>query len=151
MSSVSLVGNDTIQINDRVLLDLADGDNANLTFPNDVMAVKTGKNGNSLYAFNATGLQCELVIRVIRGSEDDKYLNSLLADLLADVPTFVLLDASIVKRVGDGTGFVTYDTYSLSGGVFSKQPETKSNVEGDTEQSLTIWNLKFTNAPRAIL
>ena len=151
MSSVSLVGNDTIQINDRVLLDLADGDNANLTFPNDVMAVKTGKNGNSLYAFNATGLQCDLVIRVIRGSEDDKYLNSLLADLLADVPTFVLLDASIVKRVGDGTGFVTYDTYSLSGGVFSKQPETKSNVEGDTEQSLTIWNLKFTNAPRAIL
>ena len=115
------------------------------------MAVKTGKNGNSLYAFNATGLQCDLVIRVIRGSEDDKYLNSLLADLLADVPTFVLLDASIVKRVGDGTGFVTYDTYSLSGGVFSKQPETKSNVEGDTEQSLTIWNLKFTNAPRAIL
>ena len=84
---VSLVGNDTLQINDRVLLDLADGDVGALTFPNDIMGVKTGKNGNSLYAFNASGLMCELILRIIRGSDDDKYLNTLLLAMIADVPT----------------------------------------------------------------
>ena len=148
---VSLVGNDTLQINDRVLLDLADGDVGALTFPNDVMGVKTGKNGNSLYAFNASGLMCELILRIIRGSDDDKYLNTLLLAMIADVPSFILMTSKIVKRVGDGQGDITNDTYALSGGVFTKQVETKSNVEGDTEQSLSIYHFKFTNSPRAIL
>lgn len=150
MPQVSLVGSDTIQIQGRVLTALADQDVAALTFPNELMGVKTGKNGNSLYAANNTGLQAELVLRIIRGSTDDKFLNTLLAQMKYDVPTFLLLTGRIVKRIGNGLGGVTLDTYLLSGGVFTKQVETKSNVEGDTEQSLSIYTLKFTNAPRAI-
>ena len=150
MPQVSLVGNDTIQIQGRILNALADQDNASLTFPNELMSVKTGKNGNSLYAYNNTGEQCELVLRVIRGSTDDKFLNTLLAQMKYDVPSFILLTGRIVKRIGNGLGSITNDTYLLSGGVFTKQVETKSNSEGDTEQSISIYTLKFTLAPRAI-
>ena len=31
-----------------------------------------------------------------------------------------------------------------------KQVEGKSNVEGDTEQSVAIYMMKFSNAPRAL-
>ena len=44
MSTVSMSGSDTLMINNRVLADLADGDCATLTFPNDIATVKTGKN-----------------------------------------------------------------------------------------------------------
>ena len=55
-----------------------------------------------------------------------------------------------VKKIGDGQGNITSDTYVCSGGVFTKQVEGKSNVEGDTEQSTATYTVKFSNAPRAI-
>lgn len=150
MSEVSMTGSDTISINNRILDDLADGDAVNLTFPNDMAVIKTGKNGNSLYALNESGRQAELTIRVIRGSADDKFLNGLLANQRANFASFVLMNAELIKRIGDGLGDVLSDTYVLSGGIFSKQVEAKSNVEGDTEQSIAIYNLRFANSPRAL-
>lgn len=147
---VSLVGKDTIKVDGRILFDMADGDNATLTFPNELMAVKTGKNGNSLYAFNETGRQCELTLRVIRGGPSDKYLDSRMQDMIQDAPSFVLMNSQITKRIGDGQGSVGSDTYILDGGVIVKQVETKVNVEGDVEQALSIYNLKFTNSNRRI-
>lgn len=146
----SLTGKDTIKINDRILNDFADGDIVNLTFPSDLMAVKTGKNGNSIYAFNYTGQQCEVVLRVIRGSNDDKYLNNLLALMKNDPADFSLIVGEFIKNVGDGAGNITSDIYILSGGVFKKQSEAKENADGDTEQSVTIYTMMFSNAPRTI-
>lgn len=146
----SLTGKDTIKINDRILNDFADGDIVNLTFPSDLMAVKTGKNGNSIYAFNYTGQQCEVVLRVIRGSNDDKYLNHLLALMKNDPAAFSLMVGEFIKNVGDGAGNITSDIYILSGGVFKKQSEAKENADGDTEQSVTIYTMMFSNAPRTI-
>lgn len=150
MSTVSMTGSDTLKINNRIFADFADGDVANMTFPNDVATVKTGKNGNSIYALNASGAQTELVLRIIRGSADDKFLNQLFAQQQNDFASFVLMSGEFTKRVGDGVGNVTSDTYILSGGIFNKAVEVKSNVEGDTEQSLCMWHLKFSNAPRTI-
>jgi hypothetical protein len=147
---VSLVGKDTIKVNGYILFDLADGDIATLTFPNELMAVKTGKNGNSLYAFNETGRQCELVVRVIRGGPSDKYLDSVMQQMIKDPPSFILMNAQITKRIGDGRGSVGSDTYVLDGGVIYKQVETKVNVEGDTAQSLSEYHMKFTNSNRRI-
>jgi len=147
---VSLVDKDTVKINGRVLFDLADGDNASLSFPNELMSVKTGKNGNSLYAFNETGRQCDLTIRCVRGGVNDKYLDSVMRSMIKDPPSFVLMNAQITKRIGDGRGVVGSDTYVLDGGVIVKQVETKVNVEGDTEQSLSVYTLKFTNSERRI-
>ena len=149
--NVSLTGNDTINIGGVVLADFADGDVAELSFPNELMAVKTGKNGNSIYAFNAMGLQCDLKVRVLRGSDDDKYLNGLIQDLKADPASFVLLTGNLVKRVGDGQGNVTNDTYILGGGAPTRQVPATSNAEGSTDQSVAVYEFKFTNANRGIL
>lgn len=148
--TVSLTGNDTIVLAGRVLNDLADDNNAELAFPNELMSVKTGKNGNSIYAFNATGKQCDFKVNAIRGSEDDRFLNQLLQQMLADPSSFVLIQGQLVKRTGDGFGNITHDTYMLSGGVFTKQPGATSNVSGDTTQAVVTYEFKFTNTNRAI-
>jgi hypothetical protein len=150
MSSVSLTGADSIQISSRILADFADGDIANLTFPNTLASVKSSKNGNLIYAFNETGKQCELVIRVLAGSADDKVLNSTLALQKQDFSKFTLMTGVFTKRVGDGTGKITNVTYNCSGGVISKQPEQKTNVEGDTSQSVVVYNITFGNSGRVI-
>ena len=121
MASVSLSGNDTVSINNRVFADFAEGNIVELTFPNEIANVKTGKNGNSIYGFNATGKQCELKIRLIRGSSDDKFLNNLLTQQQASFATTILMDGQFIKKIGDGKGGVLSDTYVLGGGIFVKQ------------------------------
>ena len=146
--TIALTGNDTIIIDGLPLVDLANGDVGTLTFPNDITSATTGKNGNSIIALNETGKIAELSIRVLRGSSDDKTLNSKFKTMEADLPSFTLLTGSIVKRIGDGISGVTEDTYALSGGTFSKRVETTSNVEGDIEQGVSVYNIRFTNSSR---
>lgn len=150
MPSVALSGSDTITINNTILADLADGNCVELTYPNDIANVKTGKNGNSIYGFNASGKQAEVKIRVLRGSDDDKFLNNLLAQQQANFEGTVLAIGEFIKKIGDGSGNVTNDTYIMSGGIFSKQIEGRSNVEGESEQSVAIYTIKFSNAPRVL-
>ncbi len=150
MSTIALSGDDTVNLNNTVLSDLADGNCVELTFPNDIANVKTGKNGNSIYGLNESGKQCEVKLRVIRGSADDKFLNNLLAQQQANFAGTVLVIGQFIKKIGDGQGNITSDTYIMSGGVFTKIPEAKTNVEGETEQSVAMYTLKFSNAPRAL-
>jgi hypothetical protein len=146
--TIALTGNDSIIIDGLPLVDLANGDVGTLTFPNDITSATTGKNGNSIIALNETGKIAELSIRVLRGSSDDKTLNSKFKTMEADLPSFTLLTGSIVKRIGDGISNVVEDTYALSGGTFSKRVETTSNVEGDIEQGVSVYNIRFTNSSR---
>lgn len=146
----SITGADTLRINGQIIANLADGDNNHVTFPNEIATVKTGKNGNTLYAQNFQGENAELSIRIMRGSPDDKFLNNLLSNQKADFASFVLMDAEFIKRVGDGAGKINSDIYLLAGGMFSKNPEAKSNAEGDIEQSVTIYTMKFSKGVRAI-
>ncbi len=150
MGAIALSGSDTIVIGGRVLADLADGNCVELTFPNDIANVKTGKNGNSIYGLNESGKQCEVKIRVLRASDDDKFLNNKLVQQQNNFAGTVLLDGQFIKKIGDGKGNITSDTYVMGGGVFTKQVEGKTNVEGETEQSVAIYTLKYSNAPRAI-
>lgn len=146
--TIALTGNDSIIIDGLPLVDLANGDVGTLTFPNDITSATTGKNGNSIIALNETGKIAELSLRVLRGSSDDKTLNSKFKTMEADLPSFTLLTGSIVKRIGDGISNVVEDTYALSGGTFSKRVETTSNVEGDIEQGVSVYNIRFTNSSR---
>lgn len=150
MSSATLSGQDVININGRILADLGDGNCVELTFPNDIAQVKTGKNGNSLYALNESGRQAEVKLRVLRGSSDDKYLQGLMAAQQENFAGTILMTGQFVKKLGDGQGNITHDTYIASGGVFTKRIEGKMNVDGETEQSLSIYSIKFANAPRVI-
>ena len=149
-NSVSLTGNDTLKLRDRVFADFADADFASLTFPNDIAALKTGKDGNTVYALNESGRQAELVIRVLLGSSDDKFLQNILAEQRKDFSRFVLLEGELVKRVGDGQGNITNVTYLVTGGVFTKNVETKSNSDGDTEQSVAVYTIAFGNNTRTL-
>lgn len=150
MGAVALSGSDTINLNNQILSDLADGNCVELTFPNDIANVKTGKNGNSIYGLNESGKQCEVKLRVLRGSADDKFLNNLLAQQQANFAGTVLLIGQFIKKIGDGQGNITSDTYIMSGGVFVKQIEGKTNVEGETEQSIAVYTIRFSNAPRVL-
>ena len=150
MSTTALSGQDTAIINNYIFVGLADQNYIDITFPNDIANVKTGKNGNSIYGFNESGKQCEMKIRVLRGSADDKFLNNLLSQQQANFAGTVLMTGQFIKKIGDGQGNITSDTYIMSGGVFTKIPEGKSNAEGDVEQSIAMYTLKFTNSPRVL-
>ncbi len=150
MALVALSGSDVTQINDRVLADFADDNIAELVYQTDIANVKTGKNGNSLFSLNESGKQADFNIRLIRGSSDDRYLSGLLAAQMANFAAFVLMTGKFIKNIGDGAGNILRDTYVLSGGVFVRPVDAKSNVTGDTEQSVSIYRMKFTNAPRVI-
>lgn len=150
MSTIALSGNDTVNLNGTVLSDLADGNCVELSFPTDIANVKTGKNGNSIYGLNETGKQCEVKLRIVRGSNDDKFLNNLLAQQQANFAGTVLLIGQFIKKLGDGQGNITSDTYIMSGGVFTKIPGAKTNVDGETEQSVSEYTFKFSNAPRVL-
>ena len=150
MSVVALSGQDTIIIDNRILSDLADGNCVELTFNEDIATLKTGKNGNSIYGLNESGRACEVVIRVVRGSADDKFLNSRLTQMQANFAGFILLAGQFIKKIGKGDGQILSDKYVMGAGIFTKQVGAMSNVDGEVEQSVSIYNVKFANAPRAI-
>ena len=56
---MTLTGEDTIILNEAVLTDLADGDVGTLDFPNDIMAMSTGKNKNTIFAKDESGCNAE--------------------------------------------------------------------------------------------
>ncbi len=151
MSEVSLSGEDTIQVATRTLTSFADADCAKLTFPNDLVNMVTGKNGNSIYNLNATGRQCDLELRLLRGSADDRFLNALLIVMLSDLPSFVVMPGYFVKRIGNGLGGVRKDTYLLAGGVFVRNVDASENVAGATDPAVSLYRLKFSNGSRASL
>lgn len=149
-SVVSLTGNDTLVIAGINITDQADGDWFVISNDNDLAAVKVGKNGNALFALNATGLMASATLRLVRGSDDDKAMDAILQDQLFDFAAFQLIDASFVKRVGDGFGNVSSDAGQLTGGIFARNVDSKSNAEGDTEQSVSVYRFIFANNQRAM-
>ena len=155
MGQVSLTGNDTISIGSRdggsiIVTAFPDGDNADLTFPNDLTTVKTGKNGNSIYALNSPGVQAQLVLRVLRGTPDHTFLLSIQTAYLDNPPGFLLLSSKIVKCIGDGRGGIASDTYNLNGGVPTKIPGTTSNVGGDENQAIAVFTYMFTGSGETV-
>ena len=146
----SLTGDDTLVIAGIVITDVCDGDWFTYNFENDLANVKRGKNGNTIYAENAMGLVANATLRLLRGSDTDKQLNTLMQSQFDDFSAFVLLDGQFVKRVGDGQGNITSDTGRMSGGIFKRAVDARSNAEGDTEQSVSVYNFTFGEIDRAI-
>lgn len=150
MTTFTITGDDTLTIGGRVLTDLADADNSTVTFPNNVVESKTGKNGNTIFAKNAMGQNADLVVRVIRGSSDDRFLQGELTKVSSgDISSYTLLDGSFVKRLGDGAGVVILDTYTMTGGIPNKKIDGKENSDGDIEQAVSVYNFKFAQVVRS--
>lgn len=150
MAVYSLTGNDTLIINDRVLNNLSDGSTIELAFDNDIIGTSTGKNDNTIIADDRQGSNATLTLRIIRGSENDRWLNGLLIQQRRDLPTFALMNGSFTKRIGDGTGNVKFDNYVLLGGAFKKGVDGSENNNGDTEQGTSVYTIFFSRAQRAL-
>lgn len=153
--SVSLTGDDTIILSklgdqDRVMKDFADGDTAMLDVPNNLVELKSGKNQNAIVAFNASGQNVTVQLRIIRGSADDKFLNSEITSYKNNRPGYVMLTGQFIKRVGDGTGTITNEIYRFVNGLVQKYPTVKENMDGDTEQAVAIYTLIFSRIDRII-
>lgn len=149
-SIITLTGSDTLTINGRVFTGQADDNWGELRFPNQLANMKTGKNGNTIFGFNATGKNAEMTNRLMRGCSDDIFLNGLLQQQVYNFAAFVLLNGQFIKKLGDGAGHITSDIYNLGGGIIEMVPEAVSNTSGDTNQSVTIYKIKWASAVRVI-
>tara|TARA_R110000764_G_scaffold116029_1_gene202928 strand:+ start:2915 stop:3370 length:456 start_codon:yes stop_codon:yes gene_type:complete len=149
MSTYNLVSDGTLTLFDRVFNDFADDDISAVTFPNDLVTMKTGKNGNTIYVKNEQGRNANAIIRLIRGSNDDRLLQSKIAAMKADFGSTELAFGEFVIRVADGEGGVVRDVYTLKGGVITKPVEGKENVSGDTEQGVAVYNIMFADSERS--
>ena len=151
MAVYALTGSDSLLINERPIInDLADGSVIEIAYQNDRVGISTGKNKNTVYADNRTGTNAVLTLRVMRGSSTDKYFNGLSATQDNDFVAFSLLRGSFAKRIGDGQGNVTFDTYTLLGGTFQRFPDAQENNQGETEQGVTVYTLIFADVQRAL-
>ena len=146
----TVTSNDTITLNGHVFNDMAYDDVTTVTFPNQLMTRKTGKNGNTIIAQNANGLNADVKIRLMRGSADDQYMQGLIDAQPTDFPSTTLLAGTFVKRLGDGQSNVSSDIYVLAGGTISKIPDGKENVAGDTEQGVVVYEMIFASGNRTI-
>lgn len=149
--ATAITGKDTLVLNDYIFTGLADGDAVKFAYDEDETKLKVGKDGNAIFGLNQMGRAGTLTVRVIMGSDDDKYLNGLNANYLSNPSDYVLDIGSFFKRTGDGTGNINTIAYTLTGGAPKKAPEAKLNADGDPSQAVVEWMWLFANAPRAII
>ena len=149
MTTNTITGKDTLTINNNVVNDIAFGDVSTIKYNNKRVETKTGKNRNTIFAENAAGANAELVLRLIKGSNDDVFFQTILAQQDADFASAVLMTGTFVKRLGDGQGNVSSEVYSLQGGMIEKYVESKSSSEGDVEQGVSVYNMMFAYAVRS--
>lgn len=151
MAVYALTGNDSLIINSRVITGFSDGSTIELAYENDRVGISTGKNDNTVYSDNRQGGNATLTLRILRGSADDKFFNGLSIQQDRDLPTFPVMTGSFTKRIGDGSGKVTFDNHVLLGGVFRKNVDVQENLNGETEQGTSVYTLFFAKAQRAMV
>lgn len=150
MSIFTVTSDDTLTLWGRVFNDFADDDITTVAFGNDLVTVKTGKNKNTIFAKNEQGNNANVVLRLMKGSSDDQFMQAKLAAMAADFVSTELATGQFVKRLGDGQGNVKRDVYTLLGGVIVRPVDGKENSSGDTGQAVAVYNMTFSNAVRSI-
>lgn len=142
MAVLSLCGKDSLIFDNQTINGLADGDSATLTMGGDISARAVGFNKNMVIAPDLNGYVATLEMRVLKGCDDDKALYAKFKTYEQDPPAYVCSTASLTKRLGDGAGNVTNDTYNLTALHFTAAPTTATiNVNGDTDQVVTVYTL----------
>ncbi len=168
---------DSVAINGRIFSDFPDGDIAILELPNELAEIKKDKNGKSIFAFKKTGSIVNFALRILKGSEDDRFLNTLLSAQNLNPNNFILLSGRFSKVITVANsdsltvGLSTYvdkkrgviaekyriytpatatDTYLLNDGVFLKNPSLRGNTEGDVQTLVTEYHLQFATCIRTL-
>lgn len=149
-NAVSMTGDDTVIIGGQLLTDFAIGVVAEITFPEDLVKVTRGKNGNTVYALNNQGYQSEVKLKILLGGPNDAFFNAQYTAINTSFSGYTLLSGVFIKNVGDGQGNIRPVTYLMSGGIIKKAPMAQSVAEGSPEQSLVEWDLVFANNGRQV-
>lgn len=150
MTTYALTGDDIVIINDIPVTDFADNTIGTLDLPNDLFAMSTGKNGNTIFALDEKGNNATLTLRILLSSGDDKRFNGMIPESKGFAST-ILANGSVVKQVGDGQGNISYNTYLLRGGMISKKPNMAIDVAGNTDQAVVEYVFQFAQAERSIV
>lgn len=146
-----LTGADTLQIQGRTITSVCSGDWFKLLFPNEATAMEIGKNGNAIYSYDFRGEQGNSELMLLRGSDDDAFLQSLFVPMRQDFASFLLLQGQYIKRLGDGQGNIRREVCKMRGGVFGKRIEATSNAQGDLKQAISLWTMKWARATRVFM
>lgn len=146
---LSYTSNDIVEFNGVVLSDFANGDVVSITYPNELATVVNGKGGNSIIAKNEQGKIGDVVIRVLKGSPDDKRLNSFYTAWKDGLESFEPATMTLTKIVSVDGG-VSNDITTCKYGVPTKGVDEKVNVEGDVEQAISVYNFRFANCSRSL-
>lgn len=150
MPTFTVTSDDTLTLQNRVMVDLADDDVTAIAFPQDKVKMKTGKNKNTFYAKDEQGQNATLDLRLAKGSSDDQFMQGLLTAADGNFTGQTLINGSFRKQLGDGAGNVVGEVYTLEGGVIIRTPDGKENVSGDTNQAVAVYRLMFATAVRSI-
>lgn len=138
-----LTGQDTVVLWGRVLTDFADGDIVTIAADNNIANSVVGKNGNMIIAKDEQGKKCTITIRLLKGSGDDSFINSYYKSYEADSALYILGNGNVAKRLGDGNGNVTFDTFYLKALHFTRPPyDVTSNANGSTDQAVTVYTMQ---------
>lgn len=135
---------------DWILSDFADGTVAELSAPNELSAITTGYNGNSLGSHNEPGRQRDLTIRLVKGSSDDKRLNASYNLWKNRDRSFKPLSMSFTKNIAHSDGSITNDKVSCYFGLPTGQPSQVTDTAGNTEQVVSIYTIRFGNSERSM-
>lgn len=144
------VANDTCVIWERILADFAEGDVVVIEHSDDISQIKTGKNGNSIMTHNESGNNVDVTIRVLKGSPDDKFLNSKMKQWKNKDDRFTPANGEFSKTFIDENGDKTTETNTLEFGTFSKKVDSKDNTDGEIEQAVAIYKMKFARSDRSL-
>lgn len=150
MPAYTVTSDDSLTLAGRVFVDFANGDVTKVDFPDNLGDSITGKNGNGIISRNRKGDNSTLVLRLLRGSSDDQFMQNLMNAALLNWTGQTLLTGEFVKQLGDGQGNISRDVLSFSGGYFQKQVAAMENVEGQTEQGASVYSLKFIGTARSL-
>lgn len=145
----SYTSQDIVEFNGRILTNFADGDVAMITYPNELHGMKAGKSGNVIGAHNEQGNIAELMLRVLKGSPDDKFLNSFVTAWSDHSDSFSPASAELTKITVVDNG-VTNDITTLGFILPTKKVDVKENVEGDTNQAVSEYRFRCGTSKRKL-
>lgn len=133
-----------------ILSDFADGTVAELSAPNELSAITTGYNGNSLGSHNEPGRQRDLTLRVVKGGSDDKRLNENYNLWKNRDRKFKPLSMDFTKNIAHSDGSITNDKVSCFFGLPTGQPAQMTDTVGNTEQVVSVYTIRFGNSERSM-
>jgi hypothetical protein len=150
MPIYTLCGRDTLTLDGRNITNFADGTVISLEHPNETTTVTSGKGGNTIYASNEAGQNANLTLRILKGSDDDGWLNGRQIAQHQSLSDFILITGTLVRRFGSGIvgGETGREVYTLEGGVFVTIPATSVDTTGTQDQGVSIYQIRFARAPR---